>query len=133
MTTSIKRLRSVIQGTAHHAVSGLCYVHPHLGRACKESRINSITVDLKEPIIEPVLATITKEIELSTNALRIKFSDILATEEIAITELDSAKIVFNFLHGEWPTSCYVEAITVQGKRVEVAVDSVGKTAEILES
>ena len=28
---STKRLRNVIQSTAHHAVSGLCYVHPHVG------------------------------------------------------------------------------------------------------
>ena len=133
MTTSIKRLKSVIQSTAHHAVSGLCYVHPHLGKACKESGINSIKVDLKKPKIEPVLATITTEIELSTNALRAKFAEILAAEEIAISEIDSAKIVFNFFHGEWPTSCYVEAITVESKRAEVAVDSDGKTAEIIES
>ena len=86
---------------------------------------------LKEPIIEPDLATITKEFEPSINALRAKFADILSAEEIAISEIESAKIVFNFLHGEWPTSCYVEAITVESKQAEVAVDSDGKTANPL--
>jgi hypothetical protein len=128
---SIKRLRSVIQSTAHHAVSGLCYVHPHLGEECKKSGIKTINVNLMNSSFDPELPSITKELELSTNALREKFNELLSIEKIYASEIKSAYATFAFLRGRWPTSCYIEAVTVEGKKTEVAVDSSGKTAEIL--
>jgi hypothetical protein len=44
--TSIKKLSSVCHNIAHHAVSGLSYVHPHLRQACKGIGIDTITIDL---------------------------------------------------------------------------------------
>ena len=129
--TSIKRLRSVIQSTAHHAVSGLCYVHPHLGEECKKSGIKKISVNLVTPGFDPELPSITRELELSTNALREKFSELLAVENIPASGIKSAYATFGFLRGRWPTSCYIEAVTIEGKKTEVAVDSTGKTAEVL--
>ena len=129
--TSIKRLRSVIQSTAHHAVSGLCYVHPHLGEICKKHGIKSIGINLLEPGFNLELPAITRELELSTNALREKFDKLLVVENIHPSELKSALAIFNFLRGRWPTSCYIEVETTEGKKTEVAVNSSGKTAEIL--
>lgn len=129
--TSIKRLRSVIQSTAHHAVSGLCYVHPHLGEKCKEIGIKSIGINLLKPGFDAELLSITEELELSTNALREKFSELLVSENIKDSEIKSAYVTFGFLRGLWPTSCYIEVVTVEGKKIEVAVDSSGKTAEVL--
>jgi len=129
--TSIKRLRSVIQSTAHHAVSGLCYVHPHLGEKCKETGIKSIGVNLMKPGFDAELPSITKELELSTNALREKFNELLTVENIQASEIKSAYATFDFLRGRWPTSCYIEVVTSEGKKAEVAVDSSGKTAEVL--
>jgi len=129
--TSIKRLRSVIQSTAHHAVSGLCYVHPHLGEECKKAGIKTIDVNLLKPGFDPKLPSITKELELSTNALREKYSELLAVESIHASEIKSAYATFEFLRGRWPTSCYIEVVTVEGKKIEVAVYSSGKTAELL--
>ena len=129
--TSIKRLRSVIQSTAHHAVSGLCYVHPHLGEKCKEIGIKSIGVNLVKPGFNAELPSITKELELSTNALREKFKELLAVENIQASDIKGAYATFSFLRGRWPTNCYIEVITTEGKKTEVAVDSSGKTAEVL--
>lgn len=129
--TNIKRLRSVIQSTAHHAVSGMCYVHPHLGEKCKAIGIKSIDVNLLNPSFDPELQSITKELEASTNALREKFIELLASEHIKDSEIKSAYATFGFLRNRWPTSCYIEVVSVEGKKTEVAVDSTGKTAEIL--
>ncbi len=129
--TSIKRLRSVIQSTAHHAVSGLCYVHPHLGEKCKEIGIKSIGINLMQPEFDIELQSITKELKLSTNALREKFNELLIVENINASEIIKANIIFNFMYGRWPSSCFIEAVTVEGAKVEVAVDSEGKTAEVL--
>lgn len=127
--TNVKRLRSVIQSTAHHAMSGLCYIHPHLGEMCKKLELESISVNLVNSGFSAKLPAITKELEFSTNALREKFCEILAIENIQSSEVESAIATFDFLRGKWPTSCYIEVVTVEGKKVEVAVDSLGKLAE----
>ena len=129
--TSIKRLRSVIQSTAYHAVSGLCYVHPHLGEECKKTGIKTITVNLVTPGFEPELPSITRDLKLSTSALREKFNELLAVENIQAQELKSAYATFSFLHGRWPTSCYIEVVIFEGKKTGVAVDSSGKTAKAI--
>ena len=129
--TSIKRLRSVVQSTAHHAVSGLCYVHPHLGEECKKTGIKTISVNLMTLGFDPELPSTTRELELSTSALREKFNELLAVENIQAQELKSASATFGFLRGRWPSSCYIEVVTFEGKKTEISVDSSGKTAEIL--
>ena len=129
--TSIKRLMSVIQSTAHHAVSGLCYVHPHLGEKCQEMGLRSIGVDLMKPGFDVKLLSITKESELSTNALREKFNELLAVEHIQAAEIKSAYARFGFVRGRWPSSCFIKVTTTEGKKAEVAVDSTGKTTEVL--
>ena len=129
--TSIKRLRSVIQSTAHHAVSGLCYIHPHLGEECKKEGLKKITLNLLKPEFTPKLTSVTNELELSTNVLREKFRELLLVENIQVSDIENAIIVFDFRRGKWPTSSYIEAVTVEGKKAEVAVDSSGNTAEVL--
>lgn len=112
-------------------MSGLCYVHPHLGEACKESGIKDISLNLLKPEINPKLQHVTKEIELSTDALRQKFKELLELEHISTSEIENAFTTFNFNQGKWPSSCYIEVTTKGGKKVEVAVDSSGKPAEVL--
>jgi hypothetical protein len=77
------------------------------------------------------LTSITKELELSTSALREKFSELLVVENIQASEIISAYATFGFLRGRLPTSCYIEVITIEGKKAEIAVDSLGRTAEVL--
>lgn len=129
--TSTKRLRSVIQSTAHHAVSGLCYVHPHLGEACKELEIKTISLNLLQPEFNPHLNNITKELKLSTDALRAKFSELLEVEHLSTAEIQKAFATFSFNQGKWPSSCYIEVTTKEDKKIEVTVDSAYKTAEML--
>jgi hypothetical protein len=128
---STKRLRSVIQSTAHHAVSGLCYVHPHLGSQCKDLGIKSVRVGLLEPSFDPSLGDIPKELSLSTNALREKFDEILASEHISRNEIKDAYATFEFLQAKWPVGCCVSAYDLQGKKIEAAVGSDGNSAEVL--
>ena len=129
--TNIKRLRSVIQSTAHHAMSGLCNIHPHLGKVCKSIGVVKISVNLLEPGFEPSLVKISNELRLSTNALREKFSTLLKAEKNNVENLRKAYALFSFYQDSWPSSCYIEIYTQEGKRLEVAVDSIGNTAEEL--
>ena len=130
--TSIKRLRSVVHSTGHHGMSGLCYVHPHLGEACKKQKITSVSVNLLKEGFTPQLKSITKEINLSTTALRKTFIEFLDKENISKKEIGTAYILFNFVKGRWPSSCYLEVTTIENKTIEVALDTAGKKAEILD-
>ena len=128
---STKRLRSVVQSTAHHAVSGLCYVHPHLGAVCKGLGIKSVQVGLLEANFDPALGEIPKELSLSTNALRERFKEILASEHISPNEVQEAYATFQFLQAKWPASCCVSVRNSRGKLIEAAVGSDGNSAEVL--
>ena len=74
---SSKRLRSVVQSIAHHAASGLCYLHPHLGKFCKNISLNKISVNLISESLEPPFQETSREIEISVSSLREKFEEIL--------------------------------------------------------
>jgi hypothetical protein len=128
---STKRLRSVAHSTAHHAVSGLCYVHPHLGIACEARRLRTVEVDLLRGGFNPPIDPLPDEIKLSTEALRQKFAEILTSEKIDKELILRAKALFQFDRGRWPSGCYVQLETVAGKEIEVAVDSTGQLAEVI--
>ncbi len=128
---SIKRLRSVAQSTAHHSVSGLCYVHPHLGTKCKEMGYIEITMNFLGQEFSPDLEVISRELELSSVALREFFEGLMNSENIEISEVATAEVVFHFQLGRWPSASTVKIVTVCGKTIEYCVDSAGKTIEIL--
>jgi hypothetical protein len=128
-----KRLRSVVHSTAHHSVSGLCYVHPHLGAICKQLGYREILIDLLRPGFEPELANITRELEHSTAALREFFRDVLGSEKIDESALKSAEIIFFFQKGRWPSGSIVRVVTDQNKIVESCVDSSGRRSNSLQS
>lgn len=128
---SIKRLQCVVQSTAHHAVSGLCEVHPHLAEACEDAGLQSIAINFLQPGFEPRLTTISNELKLSTGALREKFAELLDVENIEASGIQDAFAIFRFARGRWPSSCYIAVTINDGKKVDVAVDSIGRTAEIL--
>ena len=126
---STKRLRSVAQSTAHHAVSGLCYLHPHLGDRCRK---NGTTWECVLLIGENVVAPSNDgPISLATDALRGKFDEILQSEGGQQSDISTAVAFFEFNRGSWPSACAVKISTESGSEVEVAVGSDGRSAEIL--
>ena len=127
---NIKRLRSVTHSTAHHSVSGLCHVHPHLGSVCKELNYREISVNLLAPSFSPKLENVTQELKLSTNALRDFFVGILASEKMDELELDSAEAIFYFHKGRWPSASVVRVTTSTNQTIESCVDSSGRRGEI---
>lgn len=129
--TSTKRLKSVIQSTAHHAISGLCYIHPHLGEVCNKLGIKSIRINLMKPGFDVELPSVSKALKLSTDALRERYTALLTVENIQASEIKSTYATFFFLHDEWPVSCYIKVITIEGKKADVAVELSGKTVEVL--
>jgi hypothetical protein len=126
-----KRLRSVIHSTAHHGVSGLSFLHPHAGEACRNAGIHTIAVDLLKPGFIPPISNTTKELKLSSEALRNKFANLLCAEGIEPSTIVQGFAQFAFHNDIWPSTCYVQVVTTEGKMLEVAVDSIGSKTEVL--
>lgn len=130
---STKRLRSVVHSIAHHAMSGLCYVHPHLGQARKPLGAERVSVGLLHPTMQPAPVPVPHDIEQSTEALRQKFSELLAREFLSASDLVSAIATFVY-KGDctWPEACLVQVETPSGLVLEDAVGHDGhRAAEIL--
>lgn len=56
---------------------------------CKKSGTKKINVNLVTPGLDPELPSVTKELELSTNGLKEKLSELLAFENIQASEIKS--------------------------------------------
>ncbi|MDV3352094.1 GNAT family N-acetyltransferase [Leptothoe sp. LEGE 181152] len=113
------------QSTAHHGVSGLCYLHPHLGEDCKRQGVQVAKIDLiSHP--EQQNSQAMDPITLASDALRQKFGKILSSEGGNVDELEVAIALFTFELDPWPTACMVSLKTIDGKKVDSAVCINGK-------
>lgn len=126
---STKRLRSVIQSTAHHAVSGLCFLHPHLGQLCRSNGRKSITIDLMRPATEPEFPVLSEGLDLSVAELRNRFYRLLTAEKIDAESLAETTVHFTFMKGRWPAGCTVTVRTAAGKRLSAEVAMSGRTVK----
>lgn len=128
--TSTKRLRSVIQSTAHHAMSGLCFIHDSLGTFCEARSLDKAVIDL---ISGTVVTTdsVPEPLRLSAKALHERFMQILHREGMHVSDLLSATVEFQYRKWAWPIGCYVKAETTEGVVVEDTADELGRRAEIL--
>jgi len=98
---SLRVLQSVAHNLGHHAVSGLCYMVPHLFRAAKSSGQLTVSIDLLGEHPLPPTLSIDDPLRLSVGALRERFGEILASEGFAPDALCAATLVFRF-EGQWP-------------------------------
>ena len=118
---SIKRLRSAVHSTAHHAESALSYVHPHLGELCASMGQNEIVLNLLNGTLHPMPSAIPQTVTLSTQALCQRFKEILRSEHLDSTWLSEAEADFLFRGTTWPPGCIVKVKTVDGREIETAV------------
>jgi hypothetical protein len=127
---SEKRLNSVCHSLAHHATSGLSFIHPHAVTACRQHRAESVTADLlaSEPCPEPFRAD--ESLRLSLGALAEKLRCILAAEGFTEEDLSEASATF------WPdpafsdghgTICRSVIVSKSGRRFEHTLDCLGKS------
>jgi len=82
--------------------------------------------------MRPAPIPVPREIELSTDALRQKFSELLARESLSTIDLASAIATFVY-KGDctWPEACLVQVETYSGLVLEDAVGHDGHRAEVL--
>lgn len=128
---SHKRLKSVVQSSAHHAVGALSFVHPHLGQACEDAGVESIEIHLseKEPCPERFLHI--EPLRLALNTLKETFYGLVVTEGFKPRDIETAKMVFEFKHGQLDHYCSVcTFILVSGSReYKTKVNYLGNTEQ----
>ena len=126
-----KRLRSVCHSIAHHAVSGLSYVHPHVLRACRDANINSLQVDLLGVDPCPQQFIRNEPLRLSLRGLREKFESILAAEGFTISDLTIAKLSFSADLGrdDYCSVCQATLKSKDQEPVEYIVNYLGQVLD----
>ena len=129
---SRKRINSVAHSTAHHAVSGLCYVNPHLRTACTRVGKRSCSIDLlaEEPC--PLDFQQIDPIRLSIGALKDKFLEILRAEGFGVEDLSEATLIYEFpqFMDDFCSNCAVRLKTASGYSAMRAVDYFGRTGTV---
>lgn len=127
---SHKRLRSVCHSIAHHAVSGLSYVHPHLRQACRAIGAPCVRVELKLEDPCPEVFLKNEPLHLSLLALRQKFKDILVAEGFTFDDIESVNLTFHFtaeFPDDYSSLCDAKVVSRDGTEYRYVVDYFGKT------
>lgn len=103
----IKRLRSVAQSLAHHALSGSCPDAPE--RALEQRRSG----------VERISVLLLRDSDVPESLLQSKFYELLSKEGISPETVVAAKADFIF-SGQCRTAdeCIVSVETTDGRRVE---------------
>jgi hypothetical protein len=127
---SNKRLKSVCHSIAHHAVSSLSYVHPHLRRACNAIGVPCARINLKAIEPCPEVFRHIEPLRLSLSALREKFESILTAEGFTFADIESVDLTFYFT-AEFPDDycsiCDAEILSAAGRTYRYVVDHMGDT------
>ena len=126
--SSHKRIKSIAHSIAHHAVSGLSCVNPHLSKACEEKGFNSIEIELVAIHPCPEEFSGINPIYLSLNNLKKTLISIIEKEGLEYYDLSSAKVEFTFYHGKrdhYCSNCKATLKSTEGKVYISTVDYVG--------
>ena len=129
---SNKRLNSVAQSIAHHAVSGLSYVHPHLGEMCDKKGITSVEINILADDFYPSYFDANTPLRLSLNHLKARFFEILKREGFSENDISGVTLSFEFDFTKWDYYCSIctsKIITHSGSVYEKTVNFEGFTEQ----
>jgi len=109
---SHKPLKGVAYDIAHHAQSGLSYLHPHMGEMCRAVGLTKATIDLMAKDSYPAELKEYKPLKLAIGALKEKFMSILSKREMSLDFIKELKLKFIFYTSD-NSLCIVESTLVK--------------------
>jgi hypothetical protein len=116
---SSKLLNGVAHDIAHHAMSGLSSLHPHLSQTCRKKGITDLTLDLVSDSPLPVNVHDYEPLRLASRALHQTFVGILESIGFTLADISIARLTFHITPNAPDDysyfSCTSELITVKGK------------------
>lgn len=125
----ITRLDNVCQSIAHHAASGVSYVHPHVLTACRRAGVDHMSLDLLDS--EPCPETF-RDIEplcVSLRKLRDTFEHILNAEGCSIADLSFAQLTLSpdpAFSDDYCSICRAKLTSKTGQTYEHVADCLGQ-------
>ena len=126
---SRKRLNGVSHSIAHHAVSGLSWLHPHLRESCRLIGVNSMVVNLlaTEPCPDELLEF--TPLRGGIHSVKDRFEEILHSEGLSISDLKQAYLRFELEpnQDDYCCNCYSEIVSATGKSYAHFLNYLGKT------
>ena len=126
---SKKRLNSVCHSIAHHAVSGLSYIHPHILRTCRDAGISKLSISLLDAEPCPPGFIEVQPLRLSLTALKNKFESILASEGFSIADISKVTLTFSpdiNMGDDYCSICHATLTSNTGQTYEHIIDCLGK-------
>jgi hypothetical protein len=90
-----KKINNIAHNIAHHAASGISYLHPHLGEACRAADCTLVALDLLSGIY-PLGFPVSKPLSLATKELLNKFDEMLEAAAASKEEIKTATLYFQF-------------------------------------
>ena len=107
--TSDKIYNSLTHNIAHHAASGLSYLHPHLSQACKAHGTKDICLRLTEKNVYPHDFPVPDPLKLSTETLKKTFLEMISNLNLSSEKIESASLHFYFSPPYDDYTCVVES------------------------
>ena len=89
---SSKLLNGVAHDIAHHALSGLSYLHPHLTQVCKRASRASVTLDLLRESPLPADLPDYEPLRLAAQSLHRTFIGILESVGFTVADVTAARL-----------------------------------------
>ena len=126
---SVKRLNSVAHGIAHHSVTALSHLHPHLGQACSDANKEEVTIDLLADPPYPDWFQCRKPLAIGLATLKETFQTMLQAEHFPIADVTDAFLIFHFdnKYGDWQyASCEATITSAQGEVFKRSIDFTGE-------
>jgi hypothetical protein len=108
---------------ALHAVSAFSCLHPILGEACADNKLESVEVDLIYARFQPAIPYPAAELISAAGSLREQFQEMLVKEGLNPSAIVSALATFRFEDDHWPIDCRVAIKTFQRGTINVLVDN----------
>lgn len=125
---STKRLKSVAHSLAHHAVSGLSYLHPHLSEACESVGKTYTVIDLVADNPCPASFKGNVPLQLALQELKGFYVRLLESEGFQMDAISSTTLLFSFnlkQNCHYCSTCTATIHTVTGTVFEKTVDYLG--------
>ena len=111
----LDRLQGVAHDIGHHAQSGLSYLYPHLGQACRQAGVRTVAIDLLDPAPYPAELPRHEPLAKALISLRMKLAELLRKHGRSLDELTLARLEMGFPPGFGDGSPYAVISTLEAK------------------
>jgi hypothetical protein len=129
---SAKKLNGVCHNIAHHAVSGVSWIHPYIAKACKAAGVDSVQLDLQRVDPYPDRIPLIEPLRLALLGLKKRFEEMLESEGFVVEDVKEMVLRFDFpayLPDEYCSICRASLVSTNGKSFVHTVDYLGRSQE----